>query len=108
MFTSIAYFIVLLRLLIALKFPGITLVILVATSLTFFGSNQHIRISLIQLELFTITAILVAIIGGFRGYIRITFVMILFAVGVIEATLGLSLLATTSRSQRNELFKFSL
>ena len=88
------------------RFSTLILFLLRLTIAVFFLNNQHLRVGLIQLEIFTLITALMAIGIGTGGLLRTVFILTLFTVAVVEATLGLSLLRLTSRSQTNELFKF--
>ena len=100
------YVIVILGVILAWGFATVRLPLSVLMVwLVFFGVNQHVSLGLIQLEVLTIVARLALIINSRLAVLNVRFILILFSVGVIEAALGLSLLALASRSQRLELFK---
>ena len=81
---------------------------MVGAACTVLVANRHVRVSLIQLEMLTLlTAAVLLVQSWFSGFRTILF-LLFFTVGVIEATLGLALLALTSRKLRTELFKFNL
>ena len=96
--------------LLLFSFQEMTLIWLrvVLISLGLILLNQHISIALIQLELLTLIRGALLIIRSLSASLRLIVFLIFFTVGVIEATLGLALLALTSRKVNNDLFKFTI
>ena len=92
----------------SLRFKVILTRVVFLIAITFFMFNHHIRVALIQLELLTLRARLTLSLKISAGSLGARVMFMLFTVAVIEATLGLSLLALTSRKASGELFKLNL
>ena len=74
--------------------------------LLFFLKNQHLTISLVQLEILGLMALLKTSNEIFIKEKELLFLFVVIVVVVIEAALGLSLIVKQARNLNKEFFKF--
>ena len=87
-------------------FTRFLIALLIVFFCLFFLKNQHLTISLVQLEVLGLTSLL-AFSGGIMVLEKeIISIFIIIVVVVIEASLGLSLIVKQARNLNKEFFKF--
>lgn len=74
--------------------------------LCFFFKNQHLAISLVQLEILGLMAIFILCNEIFIIEKELLFLFVIIVVVVIEASLGLSLIVKQARNLNKEFLKF--